>query len=62
MAKLFASEMAQRVTSEAMQIHGGVGYMMDSPVQRFWRDARLHTITDGTSEIQELIISRELGL
>jgi alkylation response protein AidB-like acyl-CoA dehydrogenase len=62
MAKLFASEVAQRVTWEAMQIHGGYGYITEFPVERFWRDARLMTITEGTTEIQLTIIARELGL
>ena len=62
MAKLYASEAAQRVTWEALQIHGGYGYITEFPVERFWRDARLMTITEGTSEIQLTIIARELGL
>ncbi|HEV7735000.1 MAG TPA: acyl-CoA dehydrogenase family protein [Candidatus Binatia bacterium] len=62
MAKLFCSEVAQRVTWEAMQIFGGYGYITEFPVERFWRDARLMTITEGTSEIQMIIIARELGL
>jgi len=62
MAKLFASEVAQRVTWEAVQIHGGYGYITEFAVERFWRDARLLTITEGTSEIQLTIIARELGL
>jgi alkylation response protein AidB-like acyl-CoA dehydrogenase len=62
MAKLFASEVAQRVTWEAVQIHGGYGYIAEFPVERFWRDARLMTITEGTTEIQLTIIARELGL
>ena len=49
MAKLFASEVAQRVTWEAMQIHGGYGYITEFPVERYWRDARLMTITEGTT-------------
>src|SRR5438552_3786520 len=61
MAKLFASEVAQRVTWEAVQIHGGYGYITEFPVERFWRDARLMTITEGTTEIQLTIIARELG-
>lgn len=60
MTKLFASEVAQRVTSEAMQIHGGVALMSDSPVQRYFRDSRRATITEGTSEIQQIVISRGL--
>jgi len=62
MAKLYASEVAQRVTWEAIQVHGGYGYIAEFPVERFWRDARLLTITEGTSEIQMVIIARELGL
>ena len=62
MAKLFASEVAQRVTWEAVQIHGGYGYIVEYPVERYYRDAKLASITEGTSEIQQLIISRELGL
>lgn len=61
MAKLFASEVVLDITSEAMQVHGGYGYMMDSPVQRYYRDARLYTITEGTSEIQQIVIGREIG-
>jgi alkylation response protein AidB-like acyl-CoA dehydrogenase len=62
MAKLFASEVAQRVTWEAVQVFGGYGYITEFPVERFWRDARLMTITEGTSEIQLVLIARELGL
>lgn len=62
MVKLYASEVAQRVTSEAMQIHGGYGYMMEYPIQRHWRDARLLTVTEGTTEIQHIVIARELGI
>lgn len=62
MAKLFASEMAVEVANEAMQIHGGVAFGMESPIQRYFRDSRLFTVTEGTSEIQQLVISREIGL
>jgi alkylation response protein AidB-like acyl-CoA dehydrogenase len=62
MVKLFTSEILQKILADAMQIHGGYGYMMEYPIQRFWRDGRLFTITEGTSEIQHLIIARELGL
>jgi alkylation response protein AidB-like acyl-CoA dehydrogenase len=62
MAKLYATEMAVRVTGEAMQIHGGYGYTLEFPVQRHFRDAKLLTIGEGTSEIQQLIIARQLGL
>ena len=60
MAKLFASEMSERVTSEGLQIHGGAGYTTDFPVERYWRDARLTKIFEGTSEIQKHIISNQL--
>ena len=59
-AKLYASEMLARVTDEAIQIHGGLGLMDDLPLARFWRDARVERIWDGTSEIQRHIISRDL--
>lgn len=62
MAKLFTSEAAQRITGEAMQIHGGYGFTTDSPIQRYFRDARLGTTVEGTSEIQQLVISREIGV
>lgn len=57
MAKYFASEMAEEVTSEGIQIHGGNGYTTDYPLERYWRDARLLKIVDGTSEIQQRIIA-----
>lgn len=60
MAKLFATEMAERVTRNAIQIFGGYGYSAEFPVERIYRDARLMTIGEGTSEIQRLIISRQL--
>ncbi len=59
-AKLFASEMAEYVCSKAMQIHGGYGYLEDYPVERYYRDARITQIYEGTSEIQRLLIAREL--
>ena len=59
-AKVYASEMLARVTDEAIQIFGGMGLMSDLPLARFWRDARVERIWDGTSEIQRHIISREL--
>jgi acyl-CoA dehydrogenase len=59
-AKLHASEMLARVTDAALQIHGGMGLMDDLPLERFWRDARVERIWDGTSEIQRHIIAREL--
>jgi acyl-CoA dehydrogenase len=60
MVKYFASEMAEEVTSEAIQIHGGAGYTKLHAVERYWRDARLTKIFEGTSEIQQRIISDSL--
>ncbi len=59
-AKLFASEMAEKVCSEALQIHGGYGYLTDFPVERYYRDVRVCKIYEGTSHIQKLIIARSL--
>ncbi len=59
-AKVFATEMLARATDEAIQIHGGMGLMDDLPLERFWRDARVERIWDGTSEIQRHIISRDI--
>jgi alkylation response protein AidB-like acyl-CoA dehydrogenase len=61
MAKLFASEAAARAANQAIQIHGGAGYMEDFPVSRFWRDAKLTEIGEGTSEIQRIVIAKQLG-
>ena len=61
MAKLFASEMAERVCSEAIQIHGGYGYLADYPVERIYRDVRVCQIYEGTSDIQRLVIARALA-
>jgi alkylation response protein AidB-like acyl-CoA dehydrogenase len=60
MAKVFAAEMAERVTREAMQVHGGYGYSMEFDVQRYWRDARVLSIFEGTSEIQLEVIGRRI--
>jgi alkylation response protein AidB-like acyl-CoA dehydrogenase len=60
MAKLFASEMAERVASDAIQVHGGYGYLNDFPVERIWRDVRVCQIYEGTSEVQRLIIARDV--
>jgi alkylation response protein AidB-like acyl-CoA dehydrogenase len=60
MAKLFASESANWVTDKAIQIHGGMGYCRDVPVERMHRDAKLMEIGEGTSEIQRLVIAREI--
>ncbi len=60
MAKLYASEMAERVTSRALQIHGGYGYIKDFDVERHWRDSRITEIYEGTSEVQRIVISANL--
>ena len=60
MAKLYASEVACEIANEAVQIFGGYGYTKDFPVEKFYRDAKLCTIGEGTSEIQKLVISREI--
>lgn len=60
MAKLFASEMAERVCSAAIQVHGGYGYLSDYPVERIYRDVRICQIYEGTSEVQRLVIARQL--
>src|SRR6202167_5993882 len=60
MAKLYASEAAVRVANEALQIHGGYGFIKDYPVEKFYRDVKLCTIGEGTSEIQKLVIARQL--
>ena len=61
MAKLFASEMAERVASGAIQIHGGAGYLADFPVERIYRDVRVCQIYEGTSEVQRMLIAREIA-
>ena len=61
MSKLFAGETAVKVTEEAIQILGGYGYVRDYPVQRWYRDAKIYTIFEGTSEIQRLIIARAVS-
>jgi alkylation response protein AidB-like acyl-CoA dehydrogenase len=59
-AKLYASEMAERVCSDAIQIHGGYGYLQDYPVERHYRDARITQIYEGTSEVQRMVIARNV--
>lgn len=61
MAKLFASEMAERVCSDAIQVHGGYGYVSDFPVERIWRDVRVCQIYEGTSDVQKILIQRALA-
>jgi butyryl-CoA dehydrogenase len=60
MAKLFASEMAERVVSDAMQVFGGYGYVSDFPIERIYRDVRVCQIYEGTSDIQKILIARAL--
>ena len=61
MAKLFASEIAEQVCSDAIQVHGGYGYLQDFPVERLWRDVRVCQIYEGTSDVQKMIISRAIA-
>ena len=58
--KYFCSEMVGRVADRAVQIHGGAGYIADSPVEHFYRDVRLFRLYEGTSQIQQIIIAREM--
>jgi alkylation response protein AidB-like acyl-CoA dehydrogenase len=60
MAKLFASEMAMWLTTKAVQIHGGMGYSKELPVERYFRDAKITEIYEGTSEIQRMVIARNV--
>jgi alkylation response protein AidB-like acyl-CoA dehydrogenase len=60
MAKLFASEVAVRICNEAVQLFGGYGFIKDYPAEKFYRDVKLCTIGEGTSEIQRLVIARQL--
>jgi hypothetical protein len=60
MAKLFASEAAMYVATEAVQVHGGYGYVKEYPVERLFRDAKVTEIYEGTSEVQRTVIAREL--
>ena len=60
MAKCFASDVAMKVTTDAVQIFGGVGYMRDYPVEKFMRDAKINQIFEGTNQIQRIVVSRHL--
>ena len=60
MAKVFASEMANKVAYQALQIHGGYGYIKEYPVERYYRDARVFTLYEGTSEIQRTVIAKHV--
>ena len=58
---MFTSEAALKAADQSMQIHGGLGFMDDGPIARYYRDAKILTIAEGTSEIQRMVIARELG-
>ena len=60
MAKMFATETGSRVVDRALQLHGGYGYLMDYPIERLWRDLRVHSILEGTNEVMRLIVGRDL--
>jgi len=60
MAKLYASEVAVKVSEESIQIHGGYGFTKDYPAEKYWRDSKLCTIGEGTSEVQRMVIAREI--
>ncbi len=60
MAKMFATETGSRVVDRALQMHGGYGYLMDYPIERLWRDLRVHSILEGTNEVMRLIVGRDL--
>jgi alkylation response protein AidB-like acyl-CoA dehydrogenase len=60
MAKRFATDECSAVVNDALQLHGGYGYLQDYPVERFWRDLRVHSILEGTNQIMRLIIGRDL--
>ena len=62
MAKLYAADVVQEVATEAVQVLGGYGYGVEYPVERYYRDAKLASLTEGTSEVQKIVISRELGI
>jgi butyryl-CoA dehydrogenase len=61
MAKLFASETSKRAADQAVQIQGGYGFIEDYPVARYWRDCKINEIGEGTSEVQRMLIARDLG-
>ena len=60
MAKKLATDMGSEVADRALQLHGGYGYLMDYPIERFWRDLRVHRILEGTNQIMQMIIGRDL--
>jgi butyryl-CoA dehydrogenase len=60
-AKLFASEACKRAADQALQIHGGNGFMEEYPIARYWRDVKINEIGEGSSEVQRMLIARHLG-
>jgi butyryl-CoA dehydrogenase len=62
LAKLFSGEVSRRVVNEAVQIHGGYGFMDEYPVSRMYRDQKINEIGEGTNEVQRLVIARQIGL
>jgi alkylation response protein AidB-like acyl-CoA dehydrogenase len=60
MAKRFATDTGSKVVDQALQLHGGYGYLMDYPIERFWRDLRVHSILEGTNQVMRMIVGREL--
>ena len=60
MAKRLATDSGSDIVNKALQLHGGYGYLMDYPIERFWRDLRVHSILEGTNQIMRMIIAREL--
>jgi alkylation response protein AidB-like acyl-CoA dehydrogenase len=60
MAKVFASEVAMKVTTKSLQIHGGAGYITEFPIERMFRDAKLTEIGEGTSEVQRMVIAQDI--
>jgi alkylation response protein AidB-like acyl-CoA dehydrogenase len=61
MAKRLATDSGSDIVNKALQLHGGYGYLMDYPIERFWRDLRVHSILEGTNQIMRMIIGRELS-
>jgi len=60
MAKRFATDTGSKVVDQALQLHGGYGYLMDYPIERFWRDLRVHSILEGTNQVMRMIVGRDL--
>ena len=60
MAKRFATDTGSSVVDRALQLHGGYGYLMDYPIERFWRDLRVHSILEGTNQVMRMIVGRDL--